>query len=211
MNASKKISVLVLPVYRELSEEFLNSFISDSNSVAPIQDLRVDFDVFAADTAREPKLAELLSEAAAVAIVVRFLDVLSLEKIKNIYRSLPDQLAIPVAIFMLREKGEADFKISCQACGQKLWVRDTDVGKRGRCPNCTKPFSILSQADHMKSQLILPEKVEIFKVTRGTPESFQDAFVKLLGNQTRGIKPVVQNISREALKNATVRIQIQDS
>ncbi len=211
MKAGKKTNILILSIYRELAEEFLSSFTTAPKSELTIGDSLVNFEIVAGDPGQEPTFAEHLAKTDAIAIVVRFLDVLSLEKIKNIYRSLPDPLDIPVAIFMLRDKGEADFKISCPSCGQKLWLRDTDVSKRGRCPNCTKPFVILSQGDHLKSQLMLPDKVEAFKVTRSNPESFQAALLKLCGGVPAGIKPADLSVSDEALKNATVRIQIQST
>jgi len=211
MNAAKKTNTLVLSIYRELAEEFLSVFTADPKTAVAIDDFKVNFEVIAGDPGQDPTFAERLARADAIAIVIRFLDVLSLEKIKNIYRCLPDPLTIPVAIFMLREKGEADFKISCPSCGQKLWLRDTDVSKRGRCPNCTKPFVILSQGDHLKSQLMLPDKIEAFKVTRSNPESFQTALIKLFGGMPAGIKPADLSVNDEALKNATVRIQIQNT
>jgi len=211
MNAGKKINTLVMSIYRELAEEFLSAFDAEPKIEVPIHDFLVNFEIVAGDPGQDPTFEEHLAKADAIAIVVRFLDVLSLEKIKNIYRHLPDQLAIPVAIFMLRDKGEADFKISCPSCGQKLWLRDTDVAKRGRCPNCTKPFIILSQGDHLKSQLMLPDKVEVFKGTRNNPESFKTALLKLFGGVPAGIKPADLSVSDEASKNATVRIQIQNT
>jgi len=211
MKAMKKTNALVLSIYRELAEEFLSAFTTEPKTGVAIGDFLVNFEIVAGDPSQDATFAEHLAKADAIAIVVRFLDVLSLEKIKNIYRSLPDPLSIPVAIFMLRDKGEADFKISCPSCGQKLWLRDTDISKRGRCPNCTKPFVILSQGDHLKSQLILPAKVETFKVTRSNPESFHTALIKLFGGMPAGIKPADLSVSDEALKNATVRIQIQNT
>lgn len=211
MSTGRKINTLVLSIYRELAEEFLSAFEAESKVDVPINGNLVNFEIVAGDPSQDPGFEEHLGKANAIAIVVRFLDVLSLEKIKNIYRCLPAQLAIPVAFFMLRDKGEADFKISCPSCGQKLWLRDTDISKRGRCPNCTKPFVILAQADHLKTQLMLPDKVAAFKVTRNQPESFQTALIKLFGVDSAGIKPADQGVSREALKNATVRIQIQDA
>lgn len=211
MSAEKKKTALVLSIYRELAEEFLNSFAPESKTDVPIHDFLVNFEILAGDPAQDPAFSEHLARADAIALVVRFLDVLSLEKIKNIYRSLPDALTIPVSIFMLRDKGESDFKISCPSCGQKLWLRDTDVSKRGRCPNCTKPFVILSQGDHLKSQLMLPDKIETFKVTRNVPESFRTGLVKLFGGTPAGIKPADLSVSDEALSNATVRIQIQNT
>ena len=208
MNAGKKKNTLILSIYRELAEEFMGSFAAEPQTDVVIHDFPIHFEIVAGDPEQDPTFKEHLAKADAIAIVVRFLDVLSLEKIKNIYRHLPDQIAIPVAIFMLRDKGEADFKISCPSCGQKLWLRDTDVSKRGRCPNCTKPFIILSQGDHLKSQLMLPDKVEVFKVTRSDPESVQTALLKLFGSTPAGIKPADLSVSDEATKNATVRIQI---
>ena len=211
MQAEKKTNILIMSIYRELAEEFLSSFTAEPKAEVAIGDSLATFDIVAGDPSLEPTFAEHLAKANAIAIVVRFLDVLSLEKIKNIYRSLPDPLNIPVAIFMLRDKGEVDFKISCPSCGQKLWLRDTDITKRGRCPNCTKPFVILSQGNHLKSQLILPDKVEAYKVTHSNPESFQDALIKLLGGMPVGIKSADLSVSDEALKDATVRIQIQNT
>ncbi len=211
MRTGKKITILTLSISHELAEEFLNSFSAAPNKELAINNFLVNFEIVAGDPGQDQKFAEYLAKADAIAVVIRFLDVLSLEKIKNIYRALPDALNIPVAIFMLRDKDETDFKISCPSCGQKLWLRDTDVGKRGRCPNCTKPFVILSQGDHLKSQLMLPEKVETFKVTRSNPESFQTALIKLCGGMPAGIKPADLSVNDEALKNATVRIQIQST
>ena len=211
MKTGKKTNILILSIYRELAEEFLGAFTAEPKTDVAINDFLVTFEIAAGDPSQDPAFVEHLTKADAIAIVVRFLDVLSLEKIKNIYRSLPDPLSIPVAVFMLREKGEADFKISCPSCGQKLWLRDTDIAKRGRCPNCTKPFVILSQGDHLKSQLILPDKVETFKVTRSNPESFHAALIKLFGSVPAGIKPADLSVNNEALKNATVRIQIQNT
>ena len=211
MNTGKKTNILILSIYHELAEEFLSALTAEPKTEVAIGDFLVTFEIAAGDPSQDPTFAEHMAKADAIAIVVRFLDVLSLEKIKNIYRSLPDSLGIPVAIFMLRDKGEVDFKISCPSCGQKLWLRDTDIAKRGRCPNCTKPFVILSQGDHLKSQLILPDKVETLKVTRSNPESFQTALIKLLGGKPAGIKPADLSVSTEALKNATARIQIQNN
>ena len=211
MNATKKINTLILSIYHELAEEFLSAFTAEPKIDLAIQNFLVNFDIIAGDPSQDPTFEEQLAKADAIAIVVRFLDVLSLEKIKNIYRHLPDQIAVPVAVFILRDKGEVDFKISCPSCGQKLWLRDTDVAKRGRCPNCTKPFVILSQGDHLKSQLMLPDKVKVFKVTRSNPESFQTALLQLFGGVPAGIKPADLSVNDEALKNATVRIQIQNT
>lgn len=211
MQTAKKIKILTLSICRELAEEFLSVLNVAPKTELAINNFQINFEIIAGDPSQDRNFAEHLAKADAIAVVVRFLDVLSLEKIKTIYRSLPDAISIPVAIFMLRDKDEVDFKISCPSCGQKLWLRDTDVAKRGRCPNCTKPFIILSQGDHLKSQLMLPDKVATFKVTRGNAESFRNALIKLCGGMPAGIKPANLSVNDEALKNATVRIQIQNT
>ncbi len=205
------LDTLVLSIYRELTEEFQAAAAAaqQTNPVLGQADLR--FDLVAGEPGHDPAFEECLGRAQVAAIVVRFLDVLSLEKIKNLYRSLQAKPALPVGFFLLREPGEVDFKISCPSCGQKLWLRDTDVGKRGRCPNCTKPFLIFSQAEYLKSQLTLPDKVGIHTLTRQRPDTFAAAFLQLARAVPEGLAPADQDVNLEALKNATVRIQIQDA
>lgn len=210
-NARKKVNTLILSIYRDLAEGFVESIIPDQKAEVIIGDFAVTFNIVAGDPGQESAFEEQVSNADAMAVVVRFLDVLSLDKIRNIYRHLPNDINLPMAVFLLRDKGEMDFKISCPSCGQKLWLRDTDVGKRGRCPNCKKPFVILSQADHLRAQLMLPESVPIVKVVQGDLESFRTALGQLLASLATGIKPADAALNIEALNNATVPIQIQDN
>ncbi len=205
------INILTLSIYRELAEAFIEPVAVEQKDELIIGNTRIVFDIIAGDPSQDPTFEEHIAKADAIAIVVRFLDVLSLDKIKMIYRHLPNELSVPVALFLLRDKGEVDFKISCPSCGQKLWLRDIDLGKRGRCPNCKKPFVILSQPDHLKSQLMLPESVPIIKLVRTETESFRLGIAQLLDAMSVGIKPSTANLTAEALKNATVRVQVQDS
>ncbi len=211
MGEQKTIHALILSAYRELAEAFFESLAAEQKSELVLGDQRIVFNLIPGDPAQEPTFDEHLSKADALAIVARFLDVLSLDKIKMIYRQLPNELTAPMAIFLLRDKGEVDFKISCPSCGQKLWLRDTDVGKRGRCPNCKKPFIIPAQVDHLKTQLMLPANVPIITLIRNDAESFRSAMAKLLGTSSMGLKPVQETMTAEALKQATMRVQIQDS
>ncbi|MDO9541162.1 MAG: hypothetical protein Q7J98_02415 [Kiritimatiellia bacterium] len=211
-NTSKKVfNILVVPIYRDLVESFLGAIAPKDNKEVTIGNRQVVLDVFTEDPSNDSSFKEHVAKAQAIAILVRFLDVLSLDKIKNIYHCLGQSDAISKAVFYLRDKGELDFKISCPSCGQKLWLRDTDVGKRGRCPNCSKPFVILSQADHLKTQLLLPDDMPCLKVIAKDADSFRTAIVKLLETQASGITPADASVNLEALKHATVRIQIQDS
>lgn len=210
-NSGKKIfNILIVSIYRDLTEDFLGAIASEESNELTIGSHRVVLDVFAGDPSEDSSFGDRVAKAHAIAILVRFLDVLSLDKIRNIYHYLAQSGSIPKAVFYLRDKGELDFKISCPSCGQKLWLRDTDVGKRGRCPNCSKPFVILSQADHLKTQLLLPESMPCLKVICKDTDSFRAAVVKLLETQASGVTPADAKVNLEALKHATVRIQVQE-
>ncbi len=207
----KTINILILSIYRELAEAFIEPVAANQKNELLLGNTRIVFDIIAGDPSQDPTFEEHVAKASAIAIVTRFLDVLSLDKIKMIYRHLPNEISVPIALFLLRDKGEVDFKISCPSCGQKLWLRDIDIGKRGRCPNCKKPFIILSQADHLKAQLMLPESVPVMKLVRTDDESFRLAIAHLLDSLSVGIRPAAMDMTAEALKNATVRVQVQDS
>jgi len=204
----KVFNILIVSSYRDLAEEF----ISEAGGELVIGNHKVAIDVFADDPSSDPSFQEKISKAHAVVILARFLDVLSLDKIRGVYHHLTQaNTSAPRAVFYLREKGELDFKISCPSCGQKLWLRDTDVGKRGRCPNCSKPFVIQSQADYLKSQLLFPESMLCVKIVSKDPDSFRSALGKLLEIISTGVMPYDASVSMDALKHSTVRIQIQDS
>lgn len=206
----KSFNLLVVAIYRELAEDFLGAVAPAETSELTIGSHRVVMDVFVGDPADDATFADRVAKAQAITLLVRFLDVLSLDKIKNVYHHLAQAGSVSKAVFYLRDKNELDFKISCPACGQKLWLRDTDIGKRGRCPNCSKPFVILSQADHLKTHLLLPEGMPCIKVIRKDNDSFRAAVAKLLESEASGITPADASVSMEALKHATVRIQVQD-
>jgi len=99
--------------------------------------------------------------------LVRFVDVLSLQKMDQLLKSVPGYAAKPVAMLVYRNDNEQDFKMSCPYCGQKLWVRDADLDKRGRCPHCKKGFTLPGQEAHVKSALHLGDTVPVRRVTRG--------------------------------------------
>lgn len=209
MDANGNTSILVLSIYRDLAEAFVET-LAGSEQGATINNNPAQFTIIAGDPVQYPTWDEFISAADLIVVVVRFLDVHSLEKIKSIYRYLPTDLNVPIGIFLLRDKGEVDFKVSCPACGQKLWLRDTDVGKRGRCPNCKKPFIILSQLDYFKTQLMLPDNVLVQYAIREDAVSCANAMNKLAGATPVGIRPAEVAGNLEALKNATMRIQLQE-
>jgi hypothetical protein len=87
-------------------------------------------------------------------------------------------------------------------------VRDTDVNKRGRCPNCKRAFKLPAQAAHLKSQLMLPDAVPVISVVRGNAASCRGAISSLVG-RVAGKVAEGPEPDDETLKQATVRVQIQ--
>lgn len=210
-NTDKKaFNILIVSPSRELAEDLPGASPTKESKELTVNNHRVLLDVFAGEPSEDASFKDRAARAQAVVILVRFLDVLSLDRIRNVYHYLTQAGSAPNAVFYLREEGGLDFKISCPACGQKLWLRDTDVGKRGRCPNCDKPFVILSQADHLRSQLLLPAGMPCLKVICKDIDSFRAAIAKLLADHAGGLTPADASVSMEALKQATVRIQVQD-
>lgn len=206
--------VLVLCIHSEIGETFLQSVCEGASGTSGdtvIENQRVHIEVLAGDPRLTPDWDEKVRRGDAVILLVRFLDVISLDKIRAIYRRLPSERTAPMAVVLFREEGEIDFKMSCPACGQKLWVRDTDVGKRGRCPNCKKAFKLPSQAGHLKAQLMLPDAVPTVTVVRGKPASCRVAIASLLAYLKGAIVTEAVKIDQETLKKTTVRVQVQDT
>lgn len=206
------VRVLVLSIFQEMGETFVQDVcqkVTEGRGETEIEGVHVLLDVLAGDPRLNPSWDDRIREADALALLVRFLDVISIDKTKAIYRRLPSERAVPMSVFLFREEGEIDFKMSCPACGQKLWVRDTDVNKRGRCPNCKKAFKLPSQSGHLKSQLMLPDAVPVISVVRGNSASCRGAVASLLG-RVAGEIPTEVAPDAETLKKATVRVQIQN-
>ncbi|MFH0878605.1 MAG: hypothetical protein V2A34_02720 [Lentisphaerota bacterium] len=206
-----KVCGLVLSIHQELGETFLQSVCAGASGASGdtiIDNRPVHLEVLAGDARLNPAWDETVKKADALVMLVRFLDVVSMEKIRAIYRRLPTDKPMPVAVLLFREEGEIDFKVSCPACGQKLWVRDTDVDKRGRCPNCKKAFKLPSQAGHLKSQLMLPDAVPIITVVRGNSSSCRGAVSNLLPLVTGTLAVKAEGIDPETLKRTTVRVQL---
>ncbi|MCF7837288.1 MAG: hypothetical protein K9N49_01535, partial [Candidatus Marinimicrobia bacterium] len=165
--------VLMLGVQKEIIlaciEVVCGQALTGTKAHTRIEDWDVELSPLVGDPRLNPGWLEAIRDAHAAVILVRHLDLASLDKIKAIYRRLPQETIRPLSIGLFREEGELDFKMSCPACGQKLWVRDSDVGKQGRCPKCKWAFALPSQAAHVKTHLTLPETVPVISVLKSSP------------------------------------------
>lgn len=206
------VRVVILCIDPGMGEAFLKD-VTGEEVTSPVTirvgEQQVCLETLSGDPRRDLDWDTRVSGSDAMIMLARFLDVISLDKIKAIYRRLPGDSSVPFAVFIFREKKEADFKMSCPACGQKLWVRDADVGKRGRCPNCKKAFKLPSQGILMRSQLMLPDTVRVDMVDRGSQAQAQQALAGLVGDVTGELLTGTDGLDPENLKKTTVRVQIQ--
>ena len=150
-----------------------------------------------------------MHDSAALALLVRHVDVLSLDRIREIYTLMFEELNKPFSVMILRNEGESDFKMSCPHCGQKIWVRDSDVNKRGRCPNCKKGFNLPSQIRHLRTNLQLSEDVPVMMVVKGNSASAKIALISLARNLLGEVIEDGEAFVRDAVLNNTVRVDIQ--
>ena len=208
---ARSVNLVVLCAQQDMGEEFVREACgaeSGGAGTAVFGDRVIHMSVLGGEPRLNPGWDEAVAKADLLAIVARFLDVISLDKIKAIYRRLPSERVVPLSVVVFREDGEVDFKISCPTCGQKLWVRDFDIGKRGRCPNCKRPFRLPAQDEHLRSQLLPADIVPIVTVDRSDPKSLRNALNKVLERLTADLIPAEETFDPNVLKQSTVRIQV---
>jgi hypothetical protein len=109
----------------------------------------------------------VIAKADAALLLVRFLDQATMTRIKEVFRLAAAEAFLPKTVAMFRNEKESEFKISCTYCGQKLWVRDRDAGRRGNCPQCRKTFFVPTQKSYVTSFLMLTEEVPLVTVNAG--------------------------------------------
>lgn len=207
------MKILVLSIHQDMGATFVQTVCANAqgtSGTAVIDGQEMAFSVLAEDPRDNAAWSARIQTADVLVMLVRFLDALSLDRIKYIRNHLPDAPPIPMAVLLFREEGEIDFKMSCPACGQKLWVRDTDEDKRGRCPNCKKAFRLPSQAQHVKAELSLPDAVPVTRVVRGNASSCRNALVNLKGHLAGGIVTSEQPFDASILMKSTVRMEVDD-
>jgi hypothetical protein len=154
---------------------------------------------------RGEDVAAAVSPADGLLLLVRFMDVLTMDRLKKIREQLPTDPVKPMAVLLFREPDEIDFKMSCPACGQKLWVRDTDEGKRGRCPNCKTAFHLPSQPQHAKVELALHADIPVIRVVGKDGRSCRNALENLRGHLAGDTRPP---FDPEVLLRSTAKIEV---
>jgi DNA-directed RNA polymerase subunit RPC12/RpoP len=144
-------------------------------------------------------LKPIVDRADACLILVRYLDQATMHLIKDVYQLVHNETFLPKDIAILREHKEAEFKISCSYCGQKLWVRDRDAGRRGNCPKCRKTFFIPTQKAYLTSYLMLAENETIHSVVAGEQAPCRGIMEELV-SRVAGME--------EGAKSSTMRIEL---
>lgn len=203
MSEANVTSILAISVHEDLGNQFVKDVCSDPPH-AVIHHVPVHIDVLAGDPRLNVEWDETFKKAQGLVLLTRFLDIITLDKLRAIYRRIPGDTDAPIMVLSVREKDEADFKMSCPVCGQKLWVRDTDAGKRGRCPNCKKAFTLPEQLGHLRAQLALPDSVDVLRIVQGDPKSAEAAVAKLLEKTNGGIIEPSTQLDENVLKQSTI-------
>lgn len=112
--------------------------------------------------------------------LVRYVDVMSMGALGDLIKAVAKGPVRPTSLLVYRKDQETDFKMSCPYCGQKLWVRDADADKRGRCPNCHKGFTLPTQTDRVANYLQLSKNIQVGTAIQGNPSSLISPIKHLL-------------------------------
>jgi hypothetical protein len=158
---------------------------------------RLDLHTF--DPAREQEMGAVINLADAAVLLVQHLDAPALELLKGAYRILPSEHRLPVAVLIVREASRAEFKMACPNCSQKLWVRDEDQGRVGRCPHCKKTFVLPAQDALIKQLLALPASMPVTLIALGNPVGCRGP-LSALAERAR--------LRAQVIKSSTVPVQI---
>jgi hypothetical protein len=139
--------------------------------------------------------------------LVRFVDHPGMQALSRQLNPLSERLQIPVHFLLYRKANEQDFKMSCSFCGQKLWVRDADLDKRGRCPSCKKGFNLPGQEDQVVRLLGLRQDALIDRLSHGDASSLAAAVgLFLKRREEREALPTLKEVFRENADTMVVRV-----
>lgn len=139
-------------------------------------------------------------------VILRFVDVLSLQDTLELLESRSG--LTPAVVLIYRNENESDFKMSCPYCGQKLWVRDADQDKRGRCPHCHKGFTLPAQEEHVASALSLSSTTPVRRIVRGDPGSLASPLRLIL--EAESTADTLKQLDADRLnKNETMKVDVE--
>ncbi len=186
----KQLALALIAVSRDLAQR-----VSDEagGEDCVLGDTRVLLSVISPDA-----VDSSLASADGILLLIRHLDSNSLDQAKALLGKLPNA-ATHIAI--CRAETDVEFKMSCPSCRQKLWIRDADVGRNGRCPHCKIAFVLPSPEDHLRSVFEWPNSDPLLRIIMDRPVSCRDA-LEVLANT------IVAR--RAAALSATKRIQLSD-
>ena len=196
------LQIPVITLDRMTGQLFVDTVCGGANLVdVRLDGVTVRLHLLVYEPGHEAALEEALVRCDAAALLVQHIDAVSIESLKAAYRLMPSEHRLPTAILLLREHGKLEFKMSCPTSGQKLWVRDEDTGRPGRCPHCKKSFVLPAQSAHLKSVLMLPDAVPLVTVAQGNAGSCRGP-IAALAERARH--------RAQVLMSATMRVQVGD-
>lgn len=161
-NPSPLITIALLSGDARIGGDFVRQISAPGElGVLRAGDSRAKLHLVAGDQLTAAAVADVVAAIDGVALLVHHIDVDSMDLIRKAYGALPGDHRIPLAILLIRESGRLEFKMACPTCNQKLWVRDEDSGRVGRCPHCKKTFQLPTQTSVLKAALNLPDIVPV--------------------------------------------------
>ncbi len=195
-----KVCIPVFAFTDGTGEALFNTLELDPDKVGelPIGDKTAQLELFRVSDNTVIDVEDVLKRADAAVLLVRFLDHATMLRVKELYHVLHSEVFLPKSIAIYREPKESEFKISCTYCGQKLWVRDRDAGRRGNCPQCRKTFFVPTQKSYITSYLMLTEEVPVLTLTGGDV-SCRNAVASL-------VERIVN--MEQSVKSSTMRIEL---
>ncbi|HMP75460.1 MAG TPA: hypothetical protein PKE12_04090 [Kiritimatiellia bacterium] len=124
------------------------------------------------------RLADQIKSADFSIVLLHFMDEETLNKARAPMRLLTPQVQANIHESIARRPGEAEFKMSCPACGQKLMIKDALAFRRTQCPRCKHPFTIPGQADLVRAEFLVPSADKVSRALLGDVQSCADVLAK---------------------------------
>lgn len=208
-NPQSECSIFITGTDPELFGWFLDDVLAESQD-------RVSFTCKAGETVFKGVCGESLPKAGAgqkgngpegVFCLIRYVDALEMQKLFLSLKGLAEQVRCPIYFLIYRKPNEQDYKMSCLFCGQKLWVRDADLDKRGRCPSCKKGFTLPKQEDQVIHLLGLKQDAPVYRVTHEDSSSAAAVLrVFLKRREERDALLSTQQVFRDKAETMAVRV-----